>query len=133
MIETNTLRARIFRHLREPGDENAMLNLVDAYEAMEAEFTAYRAVSNKALRRINAIRNSIVGFQTVNWSAHVYPLVAALNEAHQMGLDADEAKALAHRLLDESKGFQDYEAFLTAFELAVDAKNDHPVVSADAQ
>lgn len=34
-----------------------------------------------ALTKINNIRNSIIGFQTVNWSEHIYPLVAALEEA----------------------------------------------------
>lgn len=39
------------------------------------------AAAEKALQKINDIRNSIVGMQTVNFSEHVYPLVAALNEA----------------------------------------------------
>jgi len=34
-----------------------------------------------ALSKINDIRNSIIGCQTVNWSEHIYPLVAALEEA----------------------------------------------------
>lgn len=34
-----------------------------------------------ALVKINDIRNSIIGCQTVNWSEHIYPLVAALEEA----------------------------------------------------
>ncbi len=34
-----------------------------------------------ALDKINLIRNSIVGLQTINWSEHIYPLVAALDEA----------------------------------------------------
>lgn len=38
-----------------------------------------------ALQKINAIRDSIVSTQTVNWSEHVYPLVAALNEAGFQG------------------------------------------------
>jgi len=40
---------------------------------------------DKALNSINTIRNSIVGLQTVNWSEHVFPLVAALNEAGYQG------------------------------------------------
>jgi len=35
---------------------------------------------------VNVIRNSIVGLQTINWSEHIYPLVAALNES---GFEAD--------------------------------------------
>ena len=44
-----------------------------------------------ALAKINEIRNSIIGFQTVNWSEHVYPLVAALNEAGIEGMEYDAA------------------------------------------
>lgn len=33
------------------------------------------------LIKINDIRNSIIGCQTVNWSEHIYPLVAALEKA----------------------------------------------------
>lgn len=40
----------------------------------------------EALLKINDIRNSIVGLQTINWSEHIYPLVAALNEAGIQGL-----------------------------------------------
>ena len=42
---------------------------------------------------INAIRNSIVAFQKVNWSEHMYPLVAALNEA---GFEGDSYE-VAHK------------------------------------
>ncbi len=91
------------------------------------EYIAYRAVSNKALRRVNAIRNSIVGFQTVNWSAHIYPLVAALNEAGYPSLGADEAKSIAKRLLDASGGYQDYELFLNEFDAAAQEKLNAPV------
>lgn len=46
-----------------------------------------------ALQKINAIRNSIIAFQTINWSEHIYPLVAALEEAGIEGMDYPEAKA----------------------------------------
>lgn len=50
--------------------------------------------AQKALCRINAIRNDIVGRQSINWSAHIYPLVAALNEAGQVGLEYKPARDL---------------------------------------
>jgi hypothetical protein len=53
------------------------------------------------LERINAIRNSIVGTQTVNWSAHVYPLVAALNEAGFEGQGYEEARKEAETLIEQ--------------------------------
>ena len=34
-----------------------------------------------ALEKIDDIRNSIIGTQNINWSEHIYPLVAALEEA----------------------------------------------------
>ncbi len=46
----------------------------------------------KALEKINAIRNSIIGGQTINWSEHIYPLVAALKEAGIEGMDYPEAR-----------------------------------------
>ncbi len=48
-----------------------------------------------ALTRINNIRNSIVGHQSLNWSAHIYPLVEALNHAGFEGMKYDRANAAA--------------------------------------
>jgi hypothetical protein len=45
-----------------------------------------------AIAKINKIRNDIVGSQAVNWSEHVYPLVAALNEAGVEGMPYPEAR-----------------------------------------
>ncbi len=41
---------------------------------------------------VNDIRNSIIGLQTVNWSEHIYPLVAALDAAGIQGLTFPEAR-----------------------------------------
>jgi len=57
-----------------------------------------------ALAKINDIRNSIIGFQTVNWSEHVYPLVAALESAGFNGVPYSEAKDNAGTLLDKVAG-----------------------------
>lgn len=46
----------------------------------------------EALLKINEIRNSIVGLRQINWSEHIYPLVAALNEVGIEGLHYPEAK-----------------------------------------
>ncbi len=45
-----------------------------------------------AIEKINDIRNSIIGFQTMNWSEHIYPLVAALEEAGINGQGYPEAR-----------------------------------------
>ncbi len=55
-----------------------------------------------ALNEIDAIRNSIIGTQQVNWSAHIYPLVAALEKVgiHGQGYEKarDEASTLIQRV-----------------------------------
>lgn len=50
--------------------------------------------------KVNAIRNSIVGAQALNWSEHVYPLVAALDAAGFVGLPYPEARADVGTLLE---------------------------------
>jgi len=64
-------------------------------KAMSEEMERLRA----ALAKINAIRNSIVGCQKVNWSEHVYPLVAALEAAGFVGQPYAEARSDAGTLL----------------------------------
>jgi hypothetical protein len=53
----------------------------DAGRALLEAHARELAIRDTALDKINAIRNSIVAFQAINWSEHIYPLVAALNEA----------------------------------------------------
>lgn len=74
--------AALFERLRlmARGDsllENSMEAIIEDWRrARESE-----ARLSAALEKINAIRNSIIACQTVNWSEHVYPLVEALNGA----------------------------------------------------
>ena len=51
-----------------------------------------RDEARAALATVNDIRNSIIGAQTVNWSEHVYPLVAALDAAGFAGMPYPEAR-----------------------------------------
>lgn len=60
-----------------------MSDKVDVPEAVET--------TDRALRQISAIRDSIVAHQSINWSAHIYPLVEALKAAGYSGLGYDEA------------------------------------------
>lgn len=76
MMDPNTNE---FRSLTEEEERQASLFLEARYR--------------KALEKIDEIRNSIVGKQTVNWSAHIYPLVAALEEAGFRGLGYEEARS----------------------------------------
>ena len=50
---------------------------IRAHEETKAQMARYTT----ALRKIDGIRNSIVGMQGFNFSEHAYPLVAALGEA----------------------------------------------------
>lgn len=47
----------------------------------------------EALQKISEIRDSIIGRQNVNWSMHIYPLVAALGDAGFEGTEYPEARA----------------------------------------
>lgn len=86
-----------------------MLNRIAALEASLAEAVAERArygdrVTSRiatleaALGKIDAIRNSIIGHQSIGWSAHVYPLVAALDEAGFKGEGYEVARVEAETL-----------------------------------
>jgi len=60
-------------------------------------------VLQTALAKINDIRNSIIGFQTVNWSEHIYPLVAALKAAGIDGMAYPEALKNTGTLVEQAK------------------------------
>lgn len=55
-----------------------------------------------ALDVINGIRNSIIGTQSVNWSEHIYPLVAALDGAGFSGESYPEARANVGTLIERA-------------------------------
>ena len=50
-------------------------------------------VLEDALTKIDAIRNDIIGRQKIGWSSHVYPMVAALDEAGYPGMEYEAARA----------------------------------------
>jgi hypothetical protein len=53
-----------------------------------------------ALSKIDAIRNSIIGYQTVGWSQHIYPLVSALEEAGYHGEGYEKSRETAKTQVD---------------------------------
>lgn len=53
-----------------------------------------------ALKKINDIRIDIIARQTISWPAHVYPLVAALNEAGFECPEYEEIRDKAMTLID---------------------------------
>lgn len=72
----------------------------DGWKARAEEAEKERDRFRDALDKIDRIRNSIVGLQAINWSAHIYPLVAALGEAGFQGVGYEKARAEAITLLD---------------------------------
>lgn len=70
------------------------------YEQFEPDSSSESITEQQALEGVNAIRNSIVGAQTFNWSEHMYPLVSLLNRAGYEGLPYPEAKVNVGTLLD---------------------------------
>ncbi len=81
----------------EPEDEEPEESDADVVADRSAEVEKYR----KALDKINAIRNSIVGAQAVDWSEHIYPLVAALDEAGFKGQTYEEARSNVGMLIEQ--------------------------------
>lgn len=63
--------------------------------ASTAEWKARAEQLCAALTKINTIRNSIIARQSINWSMHIYPLVAALDEAGFGDEDYDVARPKA--------------------------------------
>jgi hypothetical protein len=66
-----------------------------------------RDAKDSALRKINDIRDSIIGLQALNWSEHVYPLVAALDAAGYEGMGYPEARAYYGTLLERAVKAED--------------------------
>jgi hypothetical protein len=86
-------------------DADYLLLAANAYPGLRAlvsELVRQNKALSESLMKINVIRNSIVGLQTVNWSEHIYPLVAALNEAGQVGMEYPEAREQFGTMLDRT-------------------------------
>ncbi|WP_375782860.1 hypothetical protein ACE10Z_23385 [Bradyrhizobium sp. Pha-3] len=60
-----------------------------------------------ALEKINQIRNSIIGTQTLNWSEHVYPLVAALADVGIEGMSYPEGRKYYGTLVERAVKAED--------------------------
>ncbi|WP_146617333.1 hypothetical protein [Agrobacterium sp. MS2] len=73
-----------------------------ARQAATPSPSSHVEVLEKALAKINDIRNSIIGCQKMNWSEHIYPLVAALNEAGIEGQDYPEAREYVGTMLERT-------------------------------
>lgn len=84
----------------------------DALRAKVADLERAYERANKALAKISDIRDSIIGAQTVNWSEHIYPLVAALKEAGFEGVPYEEARAHVGTLIEQVKKLEAFKAYV---------------------
>ncbi len=60
-----------------------------------------------ALQKVSDIRDSIIGAQSINWSEHIYPLVAVLREAGFEGVGYDAARENLGTLLGQVAALQE--------------------------
>ena len=70
----------------------------EPYVSPQREIDRLRA----ALEKVNEIRNSIIGLQTVNWSEHIYPLVKVLDDAGFAGMAFSDAGTHYGTMLDRT-------------------------------
>ena len=80
--------------------ETGLHDLLDVQEVIRKLSAEVRRLE-ASLKKIDEIRNSLIGTQTVNWSAHIYPLVAALAEAGYEGESYDVAREKAKTLIEQ--------------------------------
>jgi len=84
------------------------------FAAPPLQAPAHSDAAREALEKINDIRNSIIGTHSLNWSEHVYPLVAALNAAGYEGMEYPEAREYYGTLVERAVKAEDALAALTA-------------------
>ncbi|BCH56037.1 hypothetical protein RvVAR031_36470 [Agrobacterium vitis] len=88
----------------------------DADKWMEKAKAAQTRIAEleAVISKINDIRNCIIGTQSLNWSEHVYPLVAALNKSGFMGMEYPEARKYFGTMLERTVTAEDRSAELEA-------------------
>lgn len=103
--------------------ENSSKTILAAIEALEKErddihkeldlqiekdclLRTERDVAQTALTKIDAIRNSIIALQNINWSEHIYPLVAALEEAGIRGAGYPGNREYFGSIIDQCKALR---------------------------
>jgi hypothetical protein len=69
-------------------------------------FKARVAELEQSLTKISDIRDSIVGTQNINWSEHIYPLVATLDGAGFSGKGYEIARKNIGTLLDRNANLE---------------------------
>jgi hypothetical protein len=105
----DALIARVRAEVERQHETDAGKLLLNAYgrrcyragqESVRAEGAAQIETLTAFAQKVDAIRRDIIGRQTISWSAHVYPLVAALHEAGYESPGYEEAKKGSLTLID---------------------------------
>jgi hypothetical protein len=94
-----------------------------AFDALELEMEA-RMKAERALDKISKIRDSIVGHQRVYFSEHVYPLVAALEEAGVHGVGYDAARPAVLTLHEQLKAAEERAEAAEAARVSAEKERD---------
>lgn len=86
-----------------------------------------------ALTKIDEIRNSIIGLQTINWSEHIYPLVAALEKAGIKGREYPANRENFGTMLERTNKAEarvaQLEGLLRKIELlCISSNTDHDII-----
>jgi hypothetical protein len=90
-----------------PIHDDTSVYLCEDVDALLSERDRRERELRSALTKINYIRNSIVAMQKVNFSEHVYPLVAALDEAGFEGMDYPQALDYFGSMLERTRTAED--------------------------
>ena len=127
------------REVAEKAEAKASQYMAD-WVAAKYDFGTSMAKARTALVTINAIRNSIIGTQTVNWSEHVYPIIAALDAAGMVGVPYETARANAGTLIERAtKAEAEVERLravvdaVRAYKVADDRMGDSPALLHEAE
>lgn len=83
----------------------------------EGSLRARIAELERGMNKINDIRNSIIGYQTINWSAHIYPLVAALEDA---GFHGEGSEVFGEKAKTQLQRIEELESDIAALRQEID-------------
>jgi hypothetical protein len=103
------------------GDDPHAQSLLGAQNNVIDGLMAENEKLRSGLSKINDIRNSIIGCQKMNWSEHIYPLVAALNEAGIEGQHYPESREYVGTMLERTLAAENQaDGLRAALKLAID-------------
>lgn len=131
VFERHPALAREIERMASTGNTGSLLDWQRFTDALNAALVATptppgdEVRMREALEKINEVRNSIIGTQSLNWSEHVYPLVAALQAAGFEGMEYPAAREYYGTLVERAVKAEDALAALASAEKAGDDAMKH--------